>query len=86
VRARTVLVASAITITIAAVVPDPMLNLGFVRKCLPPALPPDPRTSSGSRADAVRRLDDAVHKDRSAVAVTLAQSRWRHRIIVTRVP
>ncbi|KAH9069593.1 hypothetical protein EDB83DRAFT_2373590, partial [Lactarius deliciosus] len=59
------------------VVPD----LSFVCKFLAPALPPHPRTSGSSNA--LRRLDDAVHNDRSTHA--LAQSRRRHKVIVARV-
>ncbi|KAH8983268.1 hypothetical protein EDB86DRAFT_2967798 [Lactarius hatsudake] len=53
----------------------------FVRKCLVSALPPHPRTNSDSNAR--RGIDDAVHNGRSAL--TLAQSRRRHKVVVARV-
>ncbi|KAH9019908.1 hypothetical protein EDB83DRAFT_2372966, partial [Lactarius deliciosus] len=63
---------------IAAVI-VPVLN--FVCKFLAPALPPRPRTSGSNNA--LRRLDDAVHNDRSTLA--LAQSRRRHKVVFARV-
>ncbi|KAI9436850.1 hypothetical protein H4582DRAFT_1959795 [Lactarius indigo] len=56
-------------------------NLDFVCKFLAPALPPYPRTSSGSYA--LHRLNDAIRDDRSILA--LAQSRWWHKVVVARV-